>query len=90
MTAKHTPAPWSINNWTQATTDIAIGAVGTPWIAKIPLRDVSINEQKANAHLIAAAPNLLAALDAMLANPNDPRCWANGRAAVAKAKGEAQ
>lgn len=59
MSAQHTPGPWSINEWPQATTDIAIGAIGTPLIAKVPLRDVSINEQKANASLIAAAPDLL-------------------------------
>jgi len=60
--SKHTPGPWSINDWPQATTDIAIGAVGAPLIAKVPLRDVSLNEQKANASLIAAAPDLLEAL----------------------------
>lgn len=62
MTTKHTPGPWSINDWTQANTDIAIGAVGTPLIARVMLRDVSINEQKANAHLISAAPELHAEL----------------------------
>ena len=60
---KFTPGPWSINEWPQAISDIAIGAVGTPLIAKVPLRDVSINEQKANAHLIAAAPELYEALE---------------------------
>lgn len=60
--SKYTQGPWSINEWPQATTDIAIGAVGTPLIAKVPLRDVSINEQVANALLIAAAPDLLEAL----------------------------
>lgn len=59
MKTEATPGPWSINDWTQAKTDIAIGAVGTPLIARVMLRDVSINEQKANAHLIAAAPDLL-------------------------------
>lgn len=57
---KHTPGPWSINNWPQGDSQIAIGAVGTPLIAKAFLRDVSINQQKANARLIAAAPELLA------------------------------
>ena len=63
MSAQHTPGPWSINEWPQATTDIAIGVIGTPLIAKVPLRDVSINEQKANARLIAAAPDLLAVVE---------------------------
>ena len=63
MSKQHTPGLWSINEWPQATTDIAIGAIGTPLIAKVPLRDVSINEQKANARLIAAAPDLLAVVE---------------------------
>ena len=54
---KHTKEPWSINDWPQDTTDITIGAVLTPLIAKVPLRDVSINEQKANARRIVACIN---------------------------------
>lgn len=46
--SNYTKSPWSINNWPQNGTDIAVGAVGTPLIAKVPLRDVSVNEQKAN------------------------------------------
>ena len=60
-TPKHTPGPWSINAWTQGDREIAIGAIGTPLIAKAFLRDVSINGQKANADLIASAPDLYAA-----------------------------
>lgn len=66
MSTLHTPGPWSVNDWPQATTDIAIGAVGTPLIAKVPLRDVSINEQKANARLIAAAPDLLGVIKTLV------------------------
>lgn len=57
-----TPGPWSINDWPQSNADIVIGAVGTPRIAKVLLRYASINEQKANARLIAAAPALYEAL----------------------------
>jgi hypothetical protein len=56
--AKHTPTPWSINEWPQAGSDIAIGAMGTPLIAKVILRDVSINEQKANATHIVHCVNV--------------------------------
>lgn len=62
MPNAHTPGPWSINDWPQASSDIAVGAAGTPVIARVPLRDVSINEQKDNARLIAASPVLLAML----------------------------
>ncbi len=93
----HTPGPWSINNWPQADSSIAIGAVGTPLIARVFLRDVSINEQKANAHLIVAAAEMLAALEALkTANGSDNFTgWhesfapaiALANAAIAKARG---
>jgi len=63
----HTPAPWSINEWTQSGAIISIGAAGTPRICEVILRDVSMNEQKANAKIIAAAPELLDRLKAALA-----------------------
>lgn len=58
--------------------------------AKVPLRDVSINEQKANARLIAAAPDLLAALEALLDYENGiqkAQAEQMARAAIAKAGG---
>lgn len=64
---KFTPGPWDINKWPQQNSDITIGASGTPLIARVHMRDVSINEQKANANLIAAAPDMHYAL-AMLFN----------------------
>lgn len=64
--SNHTPGPWTINDWPQDTSDIRIGAVGTPRIASIHLRDVSINEQKANAQLIARSPEMFAALKVTL------------------------
>lgn len=60
----HTPGPWTINECPQDCTDIRIGAHGTPKIASVHLRDMSMLEQQANARLIAAAPELLAALQA--------------------------
>lgn len=48
-----------------------------------------VGETESNARLISAAPDLLDALNAMLSSPNDPRLWANGRAAIAKATGGA-
>lgn len=88
--SQHTPGPWSINDWPQANTDIAIGAVGTPLIARIPLRHVSINEQKANARLIAAAPELLEALKVaeVYVPASHKRQIALVHAAIAKAEGQ--
>ena len=90
---KFTPGPWSINEWPQAASDIAIGAVGTPLIAKVSLRDVSINEQKFNAHLIAAAPELYEALEFLLTCKHGEFCdhyreaEHKARAALARARG---
>lgn len=90
---QHTPGEWTINEWPQAGTDIAIGAIGTPLIAKVVLRDCSINEQRANAHLIAAAPELLEALrtaETLIALDiirDDAGCLKRVRAAIAKAEG---
>ena len=63
--AKHTPGPWSLNNWPQGDAELRIGAMGVARIATIHLRDVSINQQKANAALMIAAPDMLAALIAV-------------------------
>jgi hypothetical protein len=57
METKHTPGPWSINEWPQKDNRISIGAKGTPLIAYVPSRDVSYNEQAANAEFIVLACN---------------------------------
>lgn len=99
-----TPGPWVVGE------DIADsymiypeGKFLDPWIAdaKGPHVGVASKEEAlANAVLIAAAPDLLAALEAMLATPEiadcDPRdkdeetrvAERMARAAIAKAKGE--
>lgn len=59
----HTPGPWTINEWPQPAWSIGVGAVGTALICRVMLRDVSINEHKANATLIAAVPDLLVAAE---------------------------
>lgn len=79
MPNKATPGPWSINNWPQAHSNISIGGPGTLIIAKVPLRDVSINEQAANAALISASQDMYEALEdihnwlvcAAIATPED-------------------
>lgn len=96
MTDMHTPGPWSINSWPQATSDISIGASGTPCIARVPLRDVSINEQRANAAVIAAADDMLEALRSLLESITNSECGEvdrklavkDAREAIAKATGQ--
>ncbi len=87
----HTTAPWSINDWPQSNSDIVIGAEGTPRIAAVLLRHVSFNEQKANANLITAAPELLTALEACVSCLTPGRDNAErrlARKAIAKATGQ--
>jgi hypothetical protein len=60
--SEHTKEPWSINEWPQPDSTIAIGAVGTPLICRVIFRNVSINEQKANARRIVACVNACAGI----------------------------
>lgn len=82
MTTKHTPGPWVVGN------------VGEVVAGGTTLADVYGDEEQADvdAYLIAAAPDLLAACEAIAATT-----WSKNtatvigeqvRAAIAKAKGE--
>lgn len=57
---KHTPAPWKICRTHKS--NLEIWANGTPKIATVPDVFVSINEQNANAEIIALAPAMFNAL----------------------------
>jgi hypothetical protein len=76
--SKHTPGPWRIGALEsgQAAVDGASGAEVTGWVS-IP-----------DAHLIAAAPDMLAALELLLPYLEDCRMDSEARAAIAKAKGQ--
>lgn len=97
MTAKHTPGPWTADEW------------ATGYTVSSDLEHYSVchlegcNNAEANARLIAAAPELLAALEAFIGLPfpmpgqkSSNRGWSDfqaycdqARAAIAKAKGGA-
>ncbi len=62
---------WSINAWKQRDAEMRIGAPGTPLIATIIIKDVSINEQKANAILVASSPKLLQMVERLTSNLAD-------------------
>lgn len=65
MTTKHTPGPWSLSGAnTVHGADCIVAFVGT---ADEEVRRLSGERQSADARLIAAAPDLLAALNAALA-----------------------
>ena len=92
--SKHTPGPWHVRTFDGS--QWSIDAVGDLPIAQAqqlrPVRfDPKQNERTANARLIAAAPELLEALQDLLdtgftGGPQGKRA----RAAIAKATGEAQ
>jgi len=91
MNAQHTPGPWA-----QAIHSPADIVVGDTQIAsaRYGLNGISRDQAIANARLIAAAPELLAALEAMLAKHDERACdglsdlWAAearaARAAIAR------
>lgn len=87
----HTPAPWRVQPSTR--TDQHIIA-GKRWIATVSNHDFHPTEEenertKANAHLIAAAPDLLAALmEAAEIIESTGLDASPARAAIAKAQGE--
>lgn len=95
MSSKHTPGPWLVANTHDA---YAVrGDDGMRPIAYIEPseitfagKEVTTPEDKANARLIAAAPELLAALEDLLAPYNMAEEYqakiAHARAAIAKAK----
>ena len=94
--AEHTPGPWSIHDRAKTavvdSSGIVVAACGSH---SNNLRDAGEleAEQQANAHLIAAAPELLAALqhlrDAFIGTSIEVQADAmrNARAAIAKATG---
>lgn len=93
MNAKHTPGPWRIGtpppNGQQT--------IGTDQGLMVAVATTGAGVQtKANAHLIAAAPDLLEALQALMDDNSalDGMYWADccdkARAAIAKATGEPQ
>ncbi len=83
---RHTPGPWAfiVPDGVSVRHPQVYSDTG-PVCNATWLGDGRLKELEANARLIAAAPDLLEALDAMLSSPNDPRLWANGRAAILKA-----
>lgn len=97
----HTPGPWSLKMTGWRTNPFAIYSPRRPGaVACVPSRtSVPLDEQDANARLIAAAPELLAALKGM---DEELSLWGADtietmnltarldaiRAAIAKAKGE--
>lgn len=92
MTSKHTPGPWiakplySVNGSADA---LFWEDRSKPGLHTRRLDDKGAFSH-ADASLIASAPDLLAALDNLQANPNDPRAHRVAMDAMRKARGEGQ
>ena len=98
----HTPGPWRLSPLLSGSENdrgfrifASDGRDGTMWIADVsPVidndRGDASEEGKANARLIAAAPDLLEALKDVEANVADdsPFMWERVGAAIAKAEGK--
>ena len=98
---QNTPGPWVLCRDNGARDDDPIcihspgrGGVAEVWQAIKPNSDRA--EEMANAHLIASAPDLLAALEALTQLGTDdngaiivgPRGWELAQAAIRRARGE--
>ena len=90
MSAKFTPGPWEAIARTNAY--IEIEAPNQPGYAAKKVATVSLTNHEANARLIAAAPDLLEALQFIRTNGEDQadKAARMAIAAIAKATGEDQ
>ena len=103
----HTPGPWNLSRdeiWSTTPTRFNLTTVGTPRLAIVDRHNDAERPfpWEANARLISAAPDLLAALDSLLKtfvddlsecgydedDINDHDGVKRARAAISKAKGE--
>lgn len=96
--SKHTPGPWNVQPGYYPGFLEVVGASFTISVVTLAT-DLTLEDsfkRTADALLIAAAPDLLAALEFMVANIGEPACLENrdgfaaARAAIARAKGESQ
>ena len=90
---KFTPGPWRYDrtNGSPTTGEHMIAGAKPGYLAEV--RDCGSGDVRANTHLIAAAPDLYAALDGLLGlldagSLYEPQAYA-ARAALAKARGQA-
>ena len=84
--SKHTPGPWRLA-WVPEGVKPIVQRGKEGWFE---VCGMSAEREHADAHLIAAAPDLLEALHRLLLFPNNPRENNRARAAIAKATGGEQ
>ena len=94
---QHTPGPWSVAQISAANAHIEFPARGGSLAICFPDNGIGGKQMVANARLIAAAPELLEKLEALVewVDPNrtiedDFQQVSDARAAIAKARGESE
>jgi hypothetical protein len=89
MTTKHTPGPWS-RNIKPAKKYNTIYAGRNTHVCYLAVTGLTDEEIEANCNLIMSAPELLAALKALVFCGDDPSAevWDAADAAIARAEGE--
>ena len=89
--AKHTPGPWSTSEWPSREKDYIRIFAGTTYVGSVGNSDDPFERTEANARLIKAAPDLLAACEAVISageSENLPTTVYDAvEAAIAKAEG---
>ena len=96
MSTQHTPGPWILSRHGAVIGGVTrqyTNGVGQDQIAMACHMQDGNGDQHANARLIAAAPDLLEALECLmvecdLVSEDAVKAYANARAAIAKALGE--
>jgi hypothetical protein len=84
--AKHTPGPW--NQAPYSPTDVVANGDTMVAMAREGLNGIERDKAIANARLIAAAPDLLDALERIAELSYDSEATRVAREAIAKARGE--
>ena len=96
--SKHTPAPWVVE-YDDFDDQLSVNSDDRRATDKVAIATIAVNfnepfeaEQRANAALIGAAPELPEALEAMMSprmnGPDSVDIWRQATAAVEKAKGQ--
>ena len=93
MTTKHTPGPWTMHPRFDDGAEVrSVASVAWCGVASTVGssggQSIDAAEARANAHLIAAAPDLLHVAEMVLRGASDGALYGFAKAAVDKAKGE--
>jgi hypothetical protein len=91
MTEQHTPGPWTADVVRFNSYTLRIIKAGTDWIAHVHTQSTEsdIPRDVSNARLIAAAPELLEALEGYISDCTNDECerCIKARSVIAKARG---